>query len=129
MKLDRKENLAVYAILSALGEFSHEQMKGEKTCLIGELMTLYGEHPSSAVHAASGWLLRKWGQREMIEKIDSKSVHNEPGREWFNIAISLEDESQRNPDSKSVSTNYTFVVFPPGEYMVGSPEYENFAHR
>jgi formylglycine-generating enzyme required for sulfatase activity len=129
--LDKKLNSALYAVLLALGEFELAEMPDQsRENLINELAKLYRNHPSSGVHGASGWLLRRWGKLELVRQVDEIPVGFDPGREWFTLAIQVQPNSMDpialqffigplQPIPKK-TFYYTFIVFPPGEFMIGS---------
>jgi len=131
MKLDRKQNLAQYALLLALGEYRLDEFPattGES--FIKDLGELYRNHPSSGVHGASGWILRKWGKPEIVKAMDETPVAYEPVREWFTLAIKVQPTSPPTKDKNKAEEIkplppktffYTFVVFPTGEFTIGSP--------
>lgn len=131
MKLDRKQNLAQYALLLSLGEYRLDEFPattGES--FIKDLGELYRNHPSSGVHGAIGWLLRKWGKPEIVKAVDETPVAYEPGREWFTLAIKVQPTSPPTEDNNKAEEIkplppktffYTFIVFPAGEFTIGSP--------
>ena len=79
--------------------------------ILDQLIAWYGDDPSSAVHGASGWLLRQWGETEAVRKIDETPRAYSEEREWFTLAI---------PAGKETFYQ-TYVVIPAGEYSIGSP--------
>jgi len=95
-------------------------------------VVLYESDPSAAVHSASGWLLRTWGREADVANLDEVEVpYDESGeREWFRLRVDVERGegglfggllgSTGEVDTHSL----TFVVFPAGEYRLGSPEFE-----
>ena len=129
-------NRARYALLLALGEFSLQEVPdAQRENLVAQLADGYAHDPSSGVHGATAWLLRQWGQGETVAKIDQTPTPYSPDREWFTLAIPVDSAApgpangpgQQNggdgvatkPTSKTFY--YTFVVFPAGEFQVGSP--------
>ena len=51
-----------FALLLALGDYPLAEIDPtQRDGLIKELIEAYGSDPSSAIHGATGWLLRKWG--------------------------------------------------------------------
>lgn len=139
---DHSASAARYAILMALGEFTADDVpEPRRDRVIDQLAEWFAEDPSSGVHSAAGWLLRKWGHRERAQKIDQTPVAYSPDREWFTLAVSVtptprppsEDEEEPETDSGHGSTTeaersadsptrfyYTFIVFPAGSYQIGS---------
>ena len=103
------------------------------TRLVQELTESYRSDPSSAIHGATGWLLRKWGFAEEVTKVDHTPLpYDDTGkREWYVLEVSapilqrdrLALEQLRVDSGKADQKIYfTFVVFPPGEYWMGSPK-------
>ena len=109
---------ARYAFLLALGEFALEDIPEScRQSTIAQLADWYRHDPDSGVHGAAGWLLRQWSQTDLARAVDQTLVPYSPGRQWFTLAITL------NPYSEPLSTKtfpYTFIVFPAGEYLIGS---------
>ncbi|HEV3003517.1 MAG TPA: hypothetical protein VGX78_03610, partial [Pirellulales bacterium] len=101
----------VYGLLLALGEFdlaelpagtptrgaSKEQsaptprgdaskdspIQGSSAPFLRQLADWYVNDPSSAVHGAAGWLLRRWKQSEVVERVDRTPLAYSPDREWY----------------------------------------------
>src|ERR1035438_775146 len=64
---DRYPKNTRYALLLSLGEFSIEAIPGSRrVALLEQLADWYRHDPSSGVHGATGWLLRQWGQAEVV---------------------------------------------------------------
>jgi formylglycine-generating enzyme required for sulfatase activity len=111
-----------YAILLAIGEYEPESITPDRQAgLVSTLADWYLNDPSSGVHGASGWLLRHLGEYEIAKRIDQTEVPYSPTREWFTIAVSVKPTDQQDR-SESVRFYYTFIVFPEGEFQIGSPE-------
>ncbi len=107
---------ARYALLLALGEFRPEDLpEARRAPLHDALVRWYRGDPSSAIHGASGWLLRTWGFTDDVAQVDRTPLPPDPAgrREWFVEKI--------GPDC------VTFVVFPAGTFLLGSPPEES--HR
>ena len=174
---DRYPRDTRYALLLALGEFSLQEIpEARRDTLITQLADWYRNDPSSGVHGAAGWLLRQWGQNEIVQQVDQTPVPYSPDREWFTLAITVTptpppkpreepdaektgtesepakpaepSESQTEDTSKPAASSesaapaekskpepaveplppktfyYTFIVFPAGEYTIGSVEDE-----
>ncbi|MHC4070956.1 MAG: formylglycine-generating enzyme family protein [Planctomycetota bacterium] len=112
---------ARYGILLALAEYELKDIPEEQhKPLVAMLALWYGEDPSSAIHGATGWLLRKWGMNQIVTQIDRTPHPYDPAREWFVIKIN----SSTKPGGRVDSDYFTFVVFEPAEFWMGSPEYE-----
>ena len=114
----RYPTYARYALLLALGEFALENMPdSRRPSLVAQLADWYCHDPDSGVHGAAGWLLRQWGQTDIARAVDQTPIPYSPSRQWFTLAITV------HPAAKPRSTKtfyYTFVVFPAGEYTIGS---------
>jgi len=119
---------ARYALLLALGEYSTDEFpEGRHERLLSQLTDWYDHHPSSAVHAAAGWLLRYWGLGPTVDQLDRTPVPYAPGREWFRLVIEVEptvDERSISVTPQSAAArqtfSFTFIVFPAGTYTVGA---------
>ena len=103
--------------------------------LIRELVEAYRSDPSSAIHGATAWLLRKWGFGEEVTKVDHAPVpYDDTGkRQWYVLEVSYRPAGLIQDCSRTCwvacgtpikKIYFTFVVFPPGEYWIGSPEDE-----
>jgi formylglycine-generating enzyme required for sulfatase activity len=102
-----------FALLLALGEFSCDEVPGPQLGrLTDELLGYYQAHPRSGVHGACGWLLRRWGLRAEVDRLDA-------------IPIPFDRTGRRDWFIEQIGDNcLTFAVFPPGEFMMGSPPNE-----
>ena len=127
----------------------------------------YHHDPDSGVHGAAGWLLRQWGQFDLVRQVDRTATPYSPDREWFTLRIMVqpppppeppEGSPQENAGAKATSAkgdtstqskadstaksaasgeaakakpappaapppkafSYTFIVFQPGEFTIGS---------
>jgi formylglycine-generating enzyme required for sulfatase activity len=111
----------LYGLLLSLGEFNLTQIpQDRRQATTDRLIDWYGTHPSSGVHGATGWLLRQWGFDGQVQRLDETPTAGTDAelfqREWFVTAIDVPGTARR--------IFFTFVVFPPGEYQIGSPEDE-----
>jgi formylglycine-generating enzyme required for sulfatase activity/cellulose biosynthesis protein BcsQ len=159
---------ARYALILALGEFTLADVsESRRDALIKELAGWYRHDPSSGVHRAAGWLLRQWGQAEVVRQVDEIPASYSPEREWFTLRITVkptpppepgEGGAKEDPSGKSAAAkrdastqskagetsksapsgeaakaraaapaaappktfDYTFIVFPAGEFTIGS---------
>jgi formylglycine-generating enzyme required for sulfatase activity len=50
-----------------------------------DLVALYENHPDPGIHAAAGWVLRRWQLREPLRKVDERLATGrvEAGRGWY----------------------------------------------
>lgn len=114
---------ARYALLLALGEYPLTDIpESDRNTLVKQLGDWYRYDPSSGVHGAVGWLLRQWGEHELVKKVDQMAIPYSPDREWFTIAIETKGNSSSILDMVlGTPTNtfyYTFVVFPAGSMSI-----------
>jgi hypothetical protein len=81
---------ARYALLLALGEFTLADVSASRRdALIKQLAGWYRHDPSSGVHGAAGWLLRRWGQADLVHQVDETATPYSPEREWFTLRITV----------------------------------------
>lgn len=128
----RLESRVMYGLLIALGSYPLDQIpESSREAVFAKLQALYQSDPSATVHSASGWLLRTWGRQADVAKLDEAEVPYDPGgeREWFRLRVAVLPKSSGQPDSQQPAESVqhhalTFVVFPAGEYQIGSPEFE-----
>src|SRR5262249_26807393 len=102
-----------FAILLALGESQlAEFAPSERSYLKARLIDWYSRDPSPAIPGASGWLRRTWGLGQEAATVDRTPLAYDPsgGRSWFADAVG--------------NDRLTFVVCPPGEFLMGSPTTE-----
>ena len=117
---EAKEESARYGLLLALGEFSRDEILAEGgSQWLETLSGWYASDPSSAIHSACGWLLRQWDEAQRLEAVDHKPLPYDPVREWFVEEVKYEDGAE------SKAEYFTFIVFPPGQFQMGSPDTES----
>ncbi len=103
---DRCPRYARYALLLALGEFSIEEIPDtRRVALLEQLADWYRHDPSSGVHGAAGWLLRQWGQAEVVRQVDHTVVPYAPDREWFTLAIAVTPTVPPKPKTEPTREN------------------------
>ncbi len=170
---DRYPKNTRYALLLSLGEYSIEEIpESRREALLEQLAGWYRHDPSSGVHGATGWLLRRWRQAEVARQVDHTAVPYSTDREWFTLAITVTPTAPPKPKTEPAKENtgskseprkpadsppskpdetakpaasskslapaekaklepaveplpaktfyYTFVVFPAGDYDIGS---------
>jgi formylglycine-generating enzyme required for sulfatase activity len=106
--LDREADREVKeALILTLGEFGDSISVEQRNPLISRLLSTYRDDGDSGLHAASEWLLRRWGQEREIEKINKELRAKDPvaDRRWF-----------VNGRGQSFS-----VIRGPVEFQMGSP--------
>jgi eukaryotic-like serine/threonine-protein kinase len=126
------ESRVMYGLLLALGSYALEQIpEDSREPLFVRLRDLYEKDPSASVHSASGWLLRHWGRGEDVQKMDMQEVPYDPTGEWEWFRLRLELTKKYTGlagllglAGKTQPHTLTFIVFPAGEYRLGSPEFE-----
>lgn len=86
-RLDVERDPAVrHALLLALGEYRFDTIpSSERQRWRERLLRLYQHDPDPGVHAAAGWLLRRWKQGHELEALDQalRSRDPVPGRGWY----------------------------------------------
>ena len=98
---DRYPKNTRYALLLSLGEFSIEEIpESRRVALLEQLADWYRHDPSSGVHGAAGWLLRQWGQAEVVRQVDHTAVPYAPDREWFTLAITVMPTAPAKPKTE-----------------------------
>ena len=103
---DRYPKNARYALLLSLGEFSIEEIpESRRVALLEQLADWYRDDPSSGVHGATGWLLRQWGQAEVVLRVDHTAVPYAPDREWFTLAITVTPTAPPKPETEPAKEN------------------------
>ena len=103
---DRYPKNTRYALLLALGEFSIEEIpESRRVALLEQLADWYRHDPSSGVHGAAGWLLRQWGQAEVVRQVDQTAVPYAPDREWFTLAITVTPTAPPKPKTEPAKEN------------------------
>ena len=134
----RIEDRVVFGLLLALGEFDLADLsEAERSASVAQLAAWYANDPSSTIHGATGWLLRHWKQDELVRKVDHTFVPYVPEREWYTLkfvtppldaAHNGDENSTPIPMPRESRTTFcvTFVVFPAGEYLIGSAPDEAF---
>ncbi|MDX1929716.1 MAG: SUMF1/EgtB/PvdO family nonheme iron enzyme [Pirellulaceae bacterium] len=118
------KSYAHYAILLAMGEYALDEVPPpRRESLLKELADTYRNDPSSGVHGAAGWLLRKWGQSEVVREVDHTAIPYSTEREWFTLSITAMPTPASEAITEPISPKnfyYTFCVFPAGDYLIGS---------
>ncbi|MFM8475604.1 MAG: SUMF1/EgtB/PvdO family nonheme iron enzyme [Planctomycetaceae bacterium] len=128
----RLESRVMYGLLIALGSYPLDQIPdAAREAVFAKLRALYEGDPSAAVHSASGWLLRTWGRETDVAKLDEVEVPYDASgeREWFRLRVGVLAKSsgpfaELGLPGTLQRFSLTFVVFPAGEYRLGSPEFE-----
>jgi hypothetical protein len=117
--LKADETTVRYGLLLALGEFNREEIPDpQREQWVKTLADWYANDPKSAIHSASGWLLRHWGETQRVEEVDRRPLAYDPQREWFVVKVKYGEEAEAAADY------FTFIVFPPGKFLMGSPPHE-----
>ena len=97
----RPNALVRYALLLGLGEYKLDEIPAtQRDGLLKQLGDWYRNDPSSGVHGAAGWLLRHWGQNEVVQQVDQTAVPYSTDREWFTLAITVTPTSPPKPTEK-----------------------------
>jgi formylglycine-generating enzyme required for sulfatase activity len=106
---------ARYALLLALGEFALADVSASRRdALIKQLASWYRHDPSSEVHGAAGWLLRQWGQADLVHQVDQTPVSYAPDREWFTLSVTVKSTPQPDPleggPTQSAGANFAAAI-------------------
>jgi len=66
--LDKDVDVSIrHALLLTLGEYDKGQLSlRQRQRLVPKILDLYRRHPDAGLHAAAEWLLRRWGQEEVL---------------------------------------------------------------
>lgn len=106
----KAESQTRHALLLALGEYSLDNIPAsQRDQLLADLADWYAHDPSSGVHGAAGWLLRQWGQDDVVQKVDQTPVPYSPDREWFTLAITV-TPNPLTPETKTTADHATQVA-------------------
>jgi formylglycine-generating enzyme required for sulfatase activity len=90
----------------ALGEFSLDEIPEScRVALLKQLDDWYRHDPSLGVHGATGWLLRQWGQAEVVRQVDQTALPYAPDREWFTLAITVTPAAPPKPKTEPAKEN------------------------
>jgi len=110
-RLEREPDPGIRAaLILVLGDLGIESIaQDRREPLLKSLLAMYRDHPKSSLHAAAGWTLRRFRQDEQLSSIDSELANGKLKQdfEWY-----VNQQQQ------------TMVVFPTGEFVIGSPETE-----
>jgi serine/threonine protein kinase/formylglycine-generating enzyme required for sulfatase activity len=112
---------ALYAFISLLGDFSPDELtKSSAEEILSTITDLFHSHPESKIHAIARWLLVRWGKQDTVREFESTTIPYALDRQWFQLAIDL----PINPQSPAIKKRFTysFIVFQPGNYQLGSTE-------
>lgn len=126
----RIEDRVLFGLLLALGEFPLEEIEKEaskRESLVRQVAEWYSLDPSSAIHGATGWLLRRWNKNTEADWVDHTAVPYDPKREWFTVEIKADVQPAPGNDLRDWEQPFhiTFIVFPPNDkILMGSQESE-----
>lgn len=86
-RLAQETNPAVrQALLLALGEYPNGRIPpSEQQSLLSSVLDWFEHDPDAGVHAGCEWLVRKWGQADLLAPIIQKLAGQgpKPGQNWF----------------------------------------------
>ena len=121
----RRHDAVQYALLLAPGEFKLVDLpEAQRQPLVDRLVNSYATDPSSAVHGACGWLLRHWGFQKEATRVDHTPLDYDPTgeRDWFVQEVKSQTDGLFGTGigARDLRIYFTFVVFPPSEYVMGS---------
>jgi hypothetical protein len=105
----QQEDRVLFGLLLALGEYRLEELPASaRRPLVDRLAAWYASDPSSAIHGATGWLLRHWNQGELARQVDETPVAYSPDREWYTLAIPVDSEAMVKERHRSTSPSSCF---------------------
>ena len=101
---NRHPSDARYALLLALGEFTLAEVSElRRDALIKQLAGWFRDDPSSGVHGAAGWLLRQWGQADLVRQVDQTPTAYSPDHEWFTLRVTVKPTPPPEPREGSAA--------------------------
>ena len=123
-----------FAILLALGDYRLADVEAaDHDALVKQLAESYRSDPSSAIHGATGWLLKKWGKYDEVVKVDHERIpYDETDvREWYvaeiPVRVAAKDgdltAEQRATGPSNQTIYITFVVFDPRDSFSDTGEH------
>jgi formylglycine-generating enzyme required for sulfatase activity len=117
------------ALLLSLGEFGPEQLPAaERARLVPGVEQLYRDDPDPGLHAAAGWLLRRWQQDAQLRRLNEQWAGDPRERETRLARIGQElaqGPPRAQPRWYVNGQGQTMVVIPgPVEFWMGSPPTE-----
>ena len=116
----RSDYLRCYGLLLGLGQCDTAKISAEVQASFKEtLVELYREHPSRAVHSATGWLMRQWGLNQEVQRVDSTPKEYDPTgtRQWYVVKVQPETSGQDAHDALYL----TMLVFSEQDVHPGYP--------
>jgi Bacterial tandem repeat domain 1 len=103
------------ALMMALGTYSADGLSpSEREPLAAKLLELYRNDPDAGIHGAPEWTLRKWGQQEKVDELNSQLMR-------------LKDRGDRRWYVNSQGQTFTLIEGPV-EFCAGSPPTELGRH-
>jgi len=115
----------LFAVLMALGEYRLEELPAlERVPVVDQLVRWMADDLSSAIHGATGWLLRRWEHEELALRVDKTVVPYNPKREWFTLRFAHPTYSVMGAPIVERFRYLTFVIVPAGDYLIGAPSDE-----
>jgi formylglycine-generating enzyme required for sulfatase activity len=117
-RLDTETDVGIRrALLLCLGAFDGSAFAdGQRERLIATLLDVYRAEPDAGVHAAAGWLLRRWNEGDRLSEIDVELQVNEQ-----QLRMQITDRSLQWYVGNH---EHTFVVLDIDDFQMGSPETE-----
>ena len=103
-----KEDSIRRALILALGEFSDQQLpSAARELLAAQLLEVFSTDSDAGIHAASEWVLRRWGKLEELKQRTIELATDQPVGEmqWF-----------INRQGQALT-----VIAGPSEFLMGSP--------
>ena len=119
-----------FGLLLALGEFAFTDLPAKRReAFQTRLLDQFAQHPSSAIHGACGWLLRRWGFKKLVADVEQRVAveslaKRNPVQEWFVLRVPTSASDKRGGPVTGTEDFFSFVVFQPGEFDQGSANTE-----
>jgi formylglycine-generating enzyme required for sulfatase activity/tetratricopeptide (TPR) repeat protein len=118
-RLSEEQDVSIRrALILSLGEFPEDALPAvERETLVEELLETYRRDPDPGIHGAAEWLLRQWGNRETMTRIDLE-LSKMPAPE----TRGSQGARQAKPFWYVNTQGQTMVVIPgPVEFAMGRP--------
>ena len=120
-----------FALLLAACDRAFEDIpEPQRQWVLDLISDWYRNDPSSGIHSAAGFVLRQWGQFELANQVEQTPVPYSADREWFTLAISapLKSDVVKPEPLPPKTFYYTFIVFPAGNFQVGTSGIRDLRH-
>ncbi len=114
--LDQSTSVSArYCLLLTLGDYNLDEVpSASRSRIVERVAQWYASDPDSGIHSACGWLLRRWEQHDIVERVEQTPIAFDPTgeRTWFVLNVG--------------ELHFTFIVCAPGRFEMGSPPEEQY---